>query len=160
MAASIHIPAPVAPSIPVGNNNMLLTASNLQQFDHNLQQPQQHLSYSMPTTAVTPNKQTQLQNPGNASPGAKQQPAGNAAGDDLAGVHCPDKPLSQWSVNDVYDFVASLPGCGTYAQEFRQQEIDGSALGLLKEDHLMTTLNVKLGPALKICAVVNSLKTE
>ncbi|ESN91014.1 hypothetical protein HELRODRAFT_128125, partial [Helobdella robusta] len=67
-------------------------------------------------------------------------------------------PLSQWSVADVSAFVGSLPGCSAYAQEFLQQEIDGSALGLLKEDHLMTTLNVKLGPALKICAVVNMLK--
>jgi len=45
-----------------------------------------------------------------------------------------------------------------YADEFRQQEIDGQALMLLKEDHLMTTLNVKLGPALKICAKINKLK--
>jgi len=45
-----------------------------------------------------------------------------------------------------------------YADEFQQQEIDGSALMLLKEDHLMMTMNVKLGPALKICSRVTSLK--
>ena len=61
-------------------------------------------------------------------------------------------------VQDVYDFIRTLPGCGMYADEFRQQEIDGSALMLLKEDHLMMTMNVKLGPALKICSRVGSLK--
>lgn len=61
-------------------------------------------------------------------------------------------------VQDVYNFIRTLPGCGMYADEFRQQEIDGQALMLLKEDHLMTTLNVKLGPALKICAKINKLK--
>jgi hypothetical protein len=45
-----------------------------------------------------------------------------------------------------------------YADEFRSQEIDGQALMLLKEDHLMTTMSMKLGPALKICAKINSLK--
>ena len=43
---------------------------------------------------------------------------------------------------------------------FNRQEIDGQALMLLKEDHLMSTMNVKLGPALKICAKVKSLVEE
>jgi hypothetical protein len=74
------------------------------------------------------------------------------------GVLIPARPLAQWGVRDVYDFIRTLPGCGMYADEFRQQEIDGSALMLLKEDHLMMTMNVKLGPALKICSRINSLK--
>lgn len=69
-----------------------------------------------------------------------------------------NKHLSQWGVHDVYNFIRTLPSCGMYADEFRAQEIDGQALMLLKEDHLMTTLNVKLGPALKICAKINMLK--
>lgn len=44
------------------------------------------------------------------------------------------------------------------AQEFRSQEIDGQALLLLTEDHLVSTMNLKLGPALKLCAHINSLK--
>lgn len=65
---------------------------------------------------------------------------------------------SKWNVVDVYEFIKALPGCSPYADEFRSQEIDGQALMLLKEDHLMTTMNMKLGPALKICAKINSLK--
>ncbi|XP_030108472.1 polyhomeotic-like protein 3 isoform X5 [Mus musculus] len=65
---------------------------------------------------------------------------------------------SIWTVDDVWAFIHSLPGCQDVADEFRAQEIDGQALLLLKEDHLMSAMNMKLGPALKICARINSLK--
>ncbi|MEE6508725.1 hypothetical protein FKM82_022694 [Ascaphus truei] len=65
---------------------------------------------------------------------------------------------SLWTVEEVWAFIHSLPGCHDIADEFRTQEIDGQALLLLKEDHLMSTMNIKLGPALKICARINSLK--
>ncbi|XP_018119198.1 polyhomeotic-like protein 3 isoform X2 [Xenopus laevis] len=65
---------------------------------------------------------------------------------------------SLWTVEDVWAFIRALPGCREIADEFRTQEIDGQALLLLKEDHLMGTMNIKLGPALKICARINSLK--
>ncbi|KAK2850798.1 hypothetical protein Q5P01_007074 [Channa striata] len=64
----------------------------------------------------------------------------------------------QWNIDDVYEFISSLPGCLEIAEEFRSQEIDGQALLLLKEDHLMGTMNIKLGPALKIFAQINMLK--
>ncbi|KFP89496.1 PREDICTED: polyhomeotic-like protein 1 [Apaloderma vittatum] len=65
---------------------------------------------------------------------------------------------SRWSVEEVYGFIASLQGCQEIAEEFRSQEIDGQALLLLKEEHLMSAMNIKLGPALKICAKINVLK--
>nr|XP_009672041.1 PREDICTED: polyhomeotic-like protein 3 isoform X3 [Struthio camelus australis] len=65
---------------------------------------------------------------------------------------------SVWTVDEVWAFIRSLPGCEDIADEFRAQEIDGQALLLLKEDHLMSAMNIKLGPALKICARINSLK--
>ncbi|XP_069890048.1 polyhomeotic-like protein 1 isoform X1 [Dipodomys merriami] len=65
---------------------------------------------------------------------------------------------SRWSVEEVYEFIASLQGCQDIAEEFRSQEIDGQALLLLKEEHLMSAMNIKLGPALKICAKINVLK--
>ncbi|XP_010752596.3 polyhomeotic-like protein 2 [Larimichthys crocea] len=64
----------------------------------------------------------------------------------------------QWNIEDVYEFISSLPGCLEIAEEFRSQEIDGQALLLLKEDHLMGTMNIKLGPALKIFAQISMLK--
>ncbi|XP_042364881.1 polyhomeotic-like protein 2b isoform X4 [Plectropomus leopardus] len=69
----------------------------------------------------------------------------------------PNDP-TKWNVEEVYEFIRSLPGCQEIADEFRSQEIDGQALLLLKEDHLMSTMNIKLGPALKIFARINMLK--
>ncbi|MEQ2169464.1 hypothetical protein GOODEAATRI_025524, partial [Goodea atripinnis] len=96
----------------------------------------------------------------------------------------PNDP-GNWNVEEVYEFIRSLPGwclsreiqkvlhsgimfyclsllsgpgCQEIADEFRSQEIDGQALLLLKEDHLMSTMNIKLGPALKIFARINMLK--
>ncbi|XP_028910244.1 polyhomeotic-like protein 1 [Ornithorhynchus anatinus] len=65
---------------------------------------------------------------------------------------------SRWGVEEVFAFIASLQGCQEIAEEFRSQEIDGQALLLLKEEHLMSAMNIKLGPALKICAKINVLK--
>ncbi|CAL8319264.1 unnamed protein product [Boreogadus saida] len=67
---------------------------------------------------------------------------------------------SAWSVEDVTAFIHTLPGCSEVAEGFRLQEIDGQALLLLTEDHLMTSMNIKLGPALKICAHINALKNQ
>ncbi|KAF0046754.1 hypothetical protein F2P81_000387 [Scophthalmus maximus] len=65
---------------------------------------------------------------------------------------------AQWNVEQVFSFISSLPGGQGVAGEFRSQEIDGQALLLLTEDHLLSTMNLKLGPALKLCAHINSLK--
>uniref|UniRef100_A0A8C2DBB7 Polyhomeotic homolog 1 n=1 Tax=Cyprinus carpio TaxID=7962 RepID=A0A8C2DBB7_CYPCA len=65
---------------------------------------------------------------------------------------------AHWSVEEVCQFISSLQGCEDLASQFLSQEIDGQALMLLKEEHLMSTMNIKLGPALKICASINSLK--
>lgn len=74
-----------------------------------------------------------------------------------------DKPeveniLDKWSVTDVYEFIKNLPGFGDYAEDFAIQEIDGQALSLLNDNHLVNTMGMKLGPALKILAKVQSLK--
>lgn len=63
-------------------------------------------------------------------------------------------------VQEVSSFISSLPGCGDYVNMFSSQEIDGQALLLLKEDHLMTAMNIKLGPALKICASIKQILEE
>ncbi|XP_036727346.1 sterile alpha motif domain-containing protein 11 isoform X1 [Balaenoptera musculus] len=62
--------------------------------------------------------------------------------------------VSKWTVDDVCSFVGSLSGCGEYAPVFREQGIDGETLPLLTEEHLLTTMGLKLGPALKIRAQV------
>lgn len=39
-------------------------------------------------------------------------------------------------------------------QNFRDQRIDGAGLPLLTEEHLTTTMNMKLGPALKLRSIL------
>ncbi|XP_014047378.1 polyhomeotic-like protein 3 [Salmo salar] len=73
------------------------------------------------------------------------------------GQECSDNP-TQWSVGQVCSYINSLPGGRDISEEFCSHEIDGQALLLLTEDHLMTAMNIKLGPALKLCAHINSLK--
>jgi len=61
-------------------------------------------------------------------------------------------------VQEVYDFIHHLEGCSDFAEDFRTQEIDGQALMLIKEDHIIAILQMKLGPALKICRKIKDLK--
>ncbi|XP_055117486.1 sterile alpha motif domain-containing protein 11 isoform X2 [Symphalangus syndactylus] len=62
--------------------------------------------------------------------------------------------VSKWTVDDVCSFVGGLSGCGEYTRVFREQGIDGETLPLLTEEHLLSTMGLKLGPALKIRAQV------
>uniref|UniRef100_A0A023EZ39 Putative sterile alpha motif protein n=1 Tax=Triatoma infestans TaxID=30076 RepID=A0A023EZ39_TRIIF len=64
--------------------------------------------------------------------------------------------VGHWSVEDVAGFVASVDMCAEYAHNFREQRIDGSALPLLTEEHLTSTLGMKLGPALKLRSALSS----
>lgn len=65
-----------------------------------------------------------------------------------------------FQVSDVCEFIRALPGCCDYAEDFAIQEIDGQALMLLKEDHLMSAMAMKLGPALKICAKIDTMRGD
>ncbi|CAH1116884.1 unnamed protein product [Phaedon cochleariae] len=58
--------------------------------------------------------------------------------------------VSNWTVEDVGNFVVGIDICAEYAQTFRDQRIDGAGLPLLTEDHLTSTMGMKLGPALKL----------
>lgn len=93
--------------------------------------------------------------------------------------------IRKWTVNDVYNFINSIPACAEYAQvslimscffvffmfccifvsitisdftlqTFKEHMIDGETLPLLSEEHLLDTLGLKLGPALKIRSQVES----
>nr|XP_018916517.1 PREDICTED: cell wall protein RBR3 [Bemisia tabaci] len=64
-------------------------------------------------------------------------------------------PVSGWSVDEVCAFVSSIDICAEYVSEFREQRIDGSSLSLLTEEHLTSTLGMKLGPALKLRSVLS-----
>ncbi|XP_078186054.1 sterile alpha motif domain-containing protein 11 isoform X2 [Callithrix jacchus] len=80
---------------------------------------------------------------------------GTVGGLSVDGEEAPaPEDVSKWTVDDVCSFVGGLSGCGEYTQVFREQGIDGETLPLLTEEHLLTTMGLKLGPALKIRAQV------
>ncbi|KAJ8357064.1 hypothetical protein SKAU_G00198580 [Synaphobranchus kaupii] len=63
--------------------------------------------------------------------------------------------LRKWTVEDVYNFINNIPSCSEYAETFKDHMIDGETLPLLTEEHLLDTLGLKLGPALKIRSQVS-----
>ena len=71
-----------------------------------------------------------------------------------------EKPILQWTTNDVYNFIMSIPAGCEYAEQFKAQDIDGQALSMLKEIHLMNAMKMKLGPALKICSLIKKFKDQ
>jgi len=119
------------------------------------QPPQQvsqpHIQQQTPAPAPPQSQQQQAQPPPPPPQPPKQQPSLLST---LKG-----NPL-KWNVTEVCDFIKSLPGCGEYVEDFAQQEIDGQALMLLKADHLMSAMSIKLGPALKICRHLDQIREE
>ncbi|KAH6944172.1 hypothetical protein HPB50_002239 [Hyalomma asiaticum] len=100
--------------------------------------PQEDLTLQAPPQLLTTQSQRQQQ------PLAAAQQDGNS----------PEK----WTVEEVARFIAGVPGCERYAERFRDRKIEGDALFQMKEDHLMVAINMELGPALKLCAAIDSLR--
>ena len=61
-----------------------------------------------------------------------------------------------WTCEQVFEFVKCVAGANV-AQIFMNEEVDGSALSLIHDDHLVNTMQIKLGPALKIMSKFNEL---
>ncbi|KAL3177761.1 hypothetical protein MRX96_038899 [Rhipicephalus microplus] len=73
-------------------------------------------------------------------------------------LHNGDNSPEKWTVDDVAEYVSEIPGCEHITEKFRHHKIDSVALFLIKEHNLMKMMNMKLGPALKMCATINSLR--
>ncbi|KAL4236641.1 hypothetical protein ACF0H5_005026 [Mactra antiquata] len=65
---------------------------------------------------------------------------------------------TNWSINDVVDYFHQK-GFKEQAEAFKEQEIDGQSLLLLKRSDVLQGLSLKLGPALKIYNHVMRLQT-
>ncbi|XP_034952161.1 polycomb protein Scm [Chelonus insularis] len=66
---------------------------------------------------------------------------------------------AEWTIEDVIHYIGVIdPVLGQHADLFRKHEIDGKALLLLNSDMMMKYMGLKLGPALKICNLVNRIK--
>ncbi|XP_045475877.1 uncharacterized protein LOC123681682 isoform X2 [Harmonia axyridis] len=62
--------------------------------------------------------------------------------------------FKSWTVDEVANFVAGIDICAEYAPLFKEQSIDGAALPHLTEDHLITKMKMKIGPAVKLRSIV------
>uniref|UniRef100_A0A182T321 FCS-type domain-containing protein n=1 Tax=Anopheles maculatus TaxID=74869 RepID=A0A182T321_9DIPT len=64
-----------------------------------------------------------------------------------------------WEVKDVATFL-TINDCAVHAEQFVQNDIDGKRLLELSKDDIITLLNLKVGPALKIFDLIQQLKCK
>ncbi|XP_068222661.1 polycomb protein Scm isoform X2 [Palaemon carinicauda] len=66
---------------------------------------------------------------------------------------------ADWTVEEVITHIAATdPALANHADLFRRHEIDGKALLLLNSEMMMKYMGLKLGPALKICNLINKIR--
>ncbi|XP_043673591.1 polycomb protein Scm [Vespula pensylvanica] len=129
-------------------------------------QSQQTLSSSMQQQAQQPVQSinnTTLSSPTPAKQPRKSVPELEAATSTTQSENTANRTLStepaEWTIEDVIHYIALTdPALGQHADLFRKHEIDGKALLLLNSDMMMKYMGLKLGPALKICNLVNRIK--
>ncbi|XP_067118416.1 uncharacterized protein [Centruroides vittatus] len=68
------------------------------------------------------------------------------------------RDTKNWSIDDVVKYFVNA-GFPEESAAFKEQEIDGKSLLLLKRNDVLTGLSLKLGPALKIYNHVRKLQT-
>lgn len=70
----------------------------------------------------------------------------------------PTEP-GEWNIDEtIFNISYMDPSLAIHVEAFRIHEIDGKALLLLTSDMMMKYLGLKLGPALKICNIIEKLK--
>ncbi|XP_071501256.1 polycomb protein SCMH1-like [Diadema antillarum] len=68
---------------------------------------------------------------------------------------------NSWSIEEVIRVVVDTDSSmATHADLFRKHEIDGNAFLLLNSDMMMKYMGLKLGPALKLCNIIDKLKKK
>ncbi|XP_067881241.1 lethal(3)malignant brain tumor-like protein 3 isoform X2 [Heterodontus francisci] len=69
------------------------------------------------------------------------------------------RKVAKWTIDEVSEFILSLPGCEEQAKAFRHEQIDGEAFLLLTQTDIVKIMSIKLGPALKIYNSILMFKT-
>ncbi|XP_022081927.1 polycomb protein SCMH1-like [Acanthaster planci] len=73
----------------------------------------------------------------------------------------PSRDPTNWSVEEVIRYVTDADHTmSTHADTFKKHEIDGKAFLLLNSEMMMKYMSLKLGPALKLCNLIEKLKTK
>ncbi|ROT65230.1 putative lethal(3)malignant brain tumor-like protein 3 isoform X1 [Penaeus vannamei] len=68
--------------------------------------------------------------------------------------------VEAWDASQVQQLVARIPGCEQVSSVFVEQQIDGEALLMMTQNDLVNLLHIKLGPAIKIMAVIMCLRSS
>lgn len=67
--------------------------------------------------------------------------------------------VDEWTIEDVCNFIDSIPGCDGYGELFKKQLICGKSLMYLDQRDLLDIIDLKLGPAVKIYHAISLLKS-
>ena len=68
---------------------------------------------------------------------------------------------AEWTIDEVIRHILEMdPALHTHTDLFKKHEIDGKALMLLNSDLMMKYMGLKLGPALKLCHVIDKIKNR
>ena len=131
-------------------------------------QNQQSLSSSVQQQPMQQNSISNTNNSALSSPPAVKQPrksipeleaATSTTQAESSMNRIPSTEPAEWTIEDVIHYISVTdPALGQHADLFRKHEIDGKALLLLNSDMMMKYMGLKLGPALKICNLVNRIK--
>ncbi|XP_068155677.1 polycomb protein Scm [Drosophila tropicalis] len=133
-------------------------------------------SASLPTSVSTPFSASQAAAKAATAPAAASTAAAakTYAGAGTTAItttspHAPNTPTSassthlrsqpiDWSIEEVIQYIESNDNSlAVHGDLFRKHEIDGKALLLLNSEMMMKYMGLKLGPALKICNLVNKV---
>jgi len=134
---------PNDPLIRYGKNNnnkrSLLASQCIERNQHPMQhlQPKQHVR------------------PGSSFDPSMPQSSSNKEG---SAIKIPFKHPRDWTVEEVVEYFEKAGFPKEDAQRFKDHQIDGLSLMLLKRYDILTGLAFKLGPALKIHAHVSQLQ--
>ncbi|XP_066599296.1 polycomb protein Scm [Prorops nasuta] len=115
------------------------------------------------TPAQITNSTSSISKPSNAKQPKKSVPELEAATSttqsETSSNRVPSTEPGEWTIEDVIHYIGITdPALGQHADLFRKHEIDGKALLLLNSEMMMKYMGLKLGPALKICNLVNRIK--
>jgi len=170
-----NVPLLTSQYMQIPQNNHQEAPSNYQQAPSNhpqqtLQAPSNHPQQTL--QAPSNHQQQTLQAPSNHPQQTLQDPSSHHPMHPLPKQipqqipPVPPQPKKEisamaedWTVEETMESVCLMdPNLAPHVEMFRTHEIDGQALLLLTNEMMMKHLGMKLGPALKICNIIEKLK--
>ncbi|XP_064081606.1 polycomb protein SCMH1-like isoform X2 [Macrobrachium nipponense] len=105
-----------------------------------------------------PDDSGDLLNPAKVAKRVLQEPCPSSVSEPSQ-ISRPRGDPADWTVEEVITHIAATdPALANHADLFRRHEIDGKALLLLNSEMMMKYMGLKLGPALKICNLINKIR--